>query len=148
MRPRRSMSLSRKPDFIDCRFQIVDCRLKQCVGGCGFCNLRSEICNLSLFPEKMLEPQPGQTRLGFVASGAAGRGKLLVNHRSRLPFRIVFEKARGVKARLVIPEEFPLRPIGTIFFLDDFVKGRESIFAVTKFFEAYSLFEERLVAPE
>src|ERR1700710_2042742 len=96
----------------------------------------------------MLEPEPGQARLRFVAPRAAGTGELLVNHRSRLPLRIVLQETRRVKAGLVIPKEFPLRPIRTIFFLDDFVKGRESIFAVTKFFEANSLFEERLVAPE
>src|SRR3954467_8564361 len=90
-------------------------------------NLQSSFGKLSLFPEKMLEPEPGQARLGFVASGAAGTGELLVNYSRCQALRIVFEQASGVKAGLVIPKEFPLRPIGTILFHDDFVKGRESI---------------------
>src|SRR5438067_7674089 len=101
----------------------------------------------SLLPEKVLQAEAAQSRFRFVAARPASRSELLVNHGGRLPFRIVLEQTGGVESRLVIPEEFPLRPVGPIFFLDNLIESGERIFAISEFLEADPLLEQSLVAP-
>ena len=86
----------------------------------------------------MLEPQPGQSRLRFITAGAAGCDELLINHRRGLPLRIVFKQARGVEPGPVVPDKLTLRPVGSLFLLDNFENVAERILTVAQFFEADS----------
>ena len=78
----------------------------------------------SFLPEKMLQPQLGETRFRLLASHAADGREFAVNCNRAFPITRRFEQLRGVEAGFVKPEKFMLprrfRP-----FLDHAVVSRQ-----------------------
>ncbi len=87
-----------------------------------------------------------ESGLCFLASVSSGGGQFLVNGRCGFPFGIFLQKAPGVKARLVKPEEFAL-PAGRRLGFKHFVKNGQSVCSVSLFFETQRFLEKRLIPP-
>src|SRR5438552_2642734 len=94
----------------------------------------------------MFEAKPVQAFSRFITSTSTGGGELFVNRRSRFPFRVRLQQLARIEARLVKPEKF-MWPVWAHSLIDNGVKTGECGSAISFFFQAKPLLEERLVAP-